>query len=86
MAQVINPHTGEQRNIHNGDTVYVIRRDGNFQHTAHRVRRVSSTHHAVTHCTIWIRDIAVLSTPEDIMVWCENGCKPTTPNEAHSGN
>lgn len=84
MARLINPTTGDMRNIAENDIVYVMRRDHTYKHTMHTVRRVESNGNAVTKCTIWIRQYAVQSTTDDAAVWCENGCKPLQPQEANS--
>ena len=82
MAKVINPSTGETRFMHNGERVYIIRRDGTYKHTLHRVANINDKYNGRTYCNIVIRDLAVLSDPTDAITWCENGCKPATPDTA----
>jgi anaerobic selenocysteine-containing dehydrogenase len=82
MAKVINPFDGTERRAHKGDRVYVVSRNGQYKHTAHVIRRINEQGHAVTKCTIWIRDYAVYSQDEDCFIWCENGCKPAPNLEA----
>jgi hypothetical protein len=57
-----------------GDTVYVMGQNGQYQHTAHIVRRVANGL-AVTCCTIWARRGTVAPLERDCFVWCENGCR-----------